>query len=147
MPDDPHDLKRFLEAQESDYPQALAEIKSGQKESHWFWYIFPQFDGLGYSSTSKKYAIKSLAQAKAYLNHAMLGPRLLECCEAALAIKGRSARAIFGSPDDLKMRSCATLFASISPPGSVFDRVLEKYFEGQRDDKTLRLTGIVPDAK
>src|SRR5687768_14017518 len=98
---DPHNLSRFLHAQEDDYVQALTEIRSGRKRSHWMWYIFPQFDGLGFSSTSRHYAIKSIAEAEAYLNHPVLGPRLAECAEAVLAIKGRSALEIFGSPDDM----------------------------------------------
>jgi uncharacterized protein (DUF1810 family) len=138
---DPHDLNRFVRAQESDYARALEEIQWGQKRSHWMWYIFPQFDGLGQSSTSKKYSIKSVAEAKAYLAHPVLGPRLIECCEAALKIDGRSAHTIFGSPDDLKLKSCATLFAQVSPRGSVFDRLLDKYFEGDRDQQTLLLIG------
>ena len=142
--DDPYDLSRFLRAQEDDYEQAFSEIKSGQKRSHWIWYIFPQIDGLALSSTSRHYAIKSIGEAKAYLDHPILGPRLLECAEAAVGIEGRSARAIFGSPDDLKLRSCATLFACASSPGSVFDRLLDKYYRGRRDDKTLQLLGIDP---
>jgi uncharacterized protein (DUF1810 family) len=136
---DPHDLSRFVEAQEDDFERALAEIQSGRKRSHWMWYIFPQFDGLGFSSTSKRYSIKSRAEAEAYLKHPILGPRLVECCEAVLRVEGRSAFEIFGSPDDMKLKSCATLFASVSPPGSVFERLLEKYFQGTRDDKTLAL--------
>ncbi len=142
---DPHDLNRFVRAQDSDYARALEEIQWGQKRSHWIWYIFPQFEGLGQSSTSKKYSIKSVAEAKAYLAHPVLGPRLIECCEAALKIEGRSAHTIFGSPDDLKLKSCATLFAQISPRGSVFHRLLDKYFEGDRDQKTLRLMGVATD--
>ncbi len=142
-PADPYDLNRFLRAQEDDYDRALAEIRGGRKRSHWMWYIFPQIDGLAFSSTSKFYAIKSVEEAKAYLAHPILGPRLLECAEAALAVEGRSAKEIFGSPDDLKLRSCATLFASVSPSGSVFERVLDKYYEGQRDDKTLELLPAV----
>ena len=140
--DDPYDLNRFLRAQEDDYGQALSEIKSGQKRTHWMWYILPQIDGLAFSSTSKHYAIKSVAEAKAYLAHPVLGPRLRECAEAAVGVEGRSAEAIFGSPDDLKLRSCATLFACVSPPGSVFDRLLAKYYGGERDGKTLRLLGL-----
>ena len=111
--------------------------------SHWMWFIFSQFDGLGFSATSRLYAIKSIAEAQAYLAHPVLGPRLIECAEAALRVEGRTAIEIFGSPDDLKLRSSATLFASVSPPGSVFDRLLEKYFGGERDEKTLRLMGEV----
>lgn len=141
---DPHDLGRFLEAQEGDYERALAEIRSGRKRSHWIWYIFPQFDGLGFSSTSRRYSIKSLAEAEAYLRHPVLGPRLLACAEAALGVEGRSAFEIFGSPDDMKLRSCATLFACVAPAGSVFCRLLDKYFQGQRDEATLRLLGMAP---
>jgi uncharacterized protein (DUF1810 family) len=143
---DPHDLNRFVQAQEDDYEQALAEIRSGRKRSHWMWYVFPQIDGLGFSATSRRYAIKSLAEAKAYLAHPVLGPRLTECAEAALGVEGRSAHEIFGSPDDMKLRSCATLFACVAPAGSVFDRLLAKYFQGERDGKTLRLLGMEPEA-
>jgi uncharacterized protein (DUF1810 family) len=142
---DPYNLIRFVQAQEDDYAQALAEIRGGRKRSHWMWYIFPQFDGLGHSSMSKRYSIKSLAEAEAYLRHPILGPRLVECCEAALGIEGRSAHDIFGSPDDIKLRSCATLFARVSPAGSVFESLLDQYFQGDRDDRTLRLMGVAPD--
>ncbi len=136
---DPHDLKRFLSAQADDYAIALSEVKSGRKRSHWMWYIFPQFEGLGFSMTARRYAIKSVAEAKAYLEHPVLGPRLVECAEVALAVEGRSAHQIFGSPDDMKLKSCATLFSSVSPAGSVFERLLEKYFGGERDEMTIRL--------
>jgi uncharacterized protein (DUF1810 family) len=141
MPDDPHDLARFVEAQARDYNQALAEIKAGRKRSHWIWYVFPQIDGLGFSSMSRRYAIKSVDEARAYLAHPVLGPRLVEICDAALAVEGKSAYEIFGSPDDMKLKSCATLFASVSPPESVFERLLDKYFQGERDGKTLELIG------
>jgi uncharacterized protein (DUF1810 family) len=144
---DPYDLSRFVQAQEGDYEQAIAEIMSGQKRSHWMWYIFPQFEGLGFSSTSRRYAIKSLAEAKAYLSHPVLGPRLLKCVEAALDVQGRSANEIFGFPDDIKLRSCATLFAHVAPTDSEFDRLLDKYFKGKRDHKTLQLLGTKPEAK
>jgi len=145
---DPHTLSRFVLAQEDDYEQALSEIRSGRKQSHWMWYIFPQLDGLGFSSTSKWYSIKSVEEAAAYLGHPVLGPRLMECAEAALRTEGRSAFEIFGSPDDVKLRSCATLFACVSPAGSVFDRLLGKYYQGKRDGKTLSLLGrIAPEAK
>lgn len=136
---DPHDLNRFLEAQEGCYAEALAELKNGRKRSHWMWYIFPQFTGLGMSPTSQRYAIKSIEEAKEYLSHPVLGPRLQECAEAVLRTEGRTAHEIFGSPDDLKLKSCTTLFASVSPPDSVFAQLLDKYFEGERDQKTLRL--------
>ena len=139
---DPFGLDRFVEAQQGDFQRALTELKGGRKRSHWMWYVFPQFAGLGSSSTSRRYAIKSLPEAKAYLDHPILGPRLIECAEVVRDIQGRSAHEIFGSPDDLKLKSCATLFASISPAGSVFDQILDKYFGGQRDDTTLRLAGV-----
>ena len=144
---DPHQLSRFVQAQEHCYRQALNEIRSGRKCSHWMWYIFPQFDGLGFSSTSRHYSIKSRAEAEAYLNHLVLGPRLVECAEAAFKVEGRSALEIFGSPDEMKLRSCATLFACVSPADSIFDRLLAKYFHGERDGKTLCLLGIAPDAQ
>ncbi len=136
---DAYNLSRFLEAQEEDYERALAELKSGRKRSHWIWYIFPQLDGLGFSSTAKHYGIKNLAEAGAYLHHPVLGPRLVECAEAVMGVEGRSAQQIMGSPDDLKLRSCATLFEYISPSGSVFERLLAKYYADGRDDKTLEL--------
>jgi uncharacterized protein (DUF1810 family) len=111
------------------------------------WYIFPQYDGLGFSSTSRHYAIKSVAAARAYLAHPVLGPRLIECAEAALRVEGRSALEVFGSPDDMKLRSCATLFAHVAPAGSVFERLLSKYFDGQRDDRTLRLISAAPSTR
>jgi uncharacterized protein (DUF1810 family) len=143
---DPHNLNRFLQAQEEDYALALSEIRSGRKRSHWMWYIFPQFEGLGFSSTSRRYSIKSVAEAEAYLSHPVLGPRLVECAEAVLRVEVGSALEIFGSPDDMKLRSCATLFACVSLAGSVFDRLLDKYFQGGRDGKTLRLLGITPES-
>jgi uncharacterized protein (DUF1810 family) len=145
--DDPYHLFRFVQAQEQEYERALAEIRSGRKHSHWMWYIFPQFDGLGFSSTSRRYSIKSAAEATAYLGHPVLGPRLIECAEAVLGIDGRSALEIFGSPDDVKLRSCATLFECMSPAGSVFERVLDKYFQGRRDSRTLSLLGIAPETE
>ena len=137
--DDPFELERFVEAQKYVYAQALEEIRAGRKESHWMWYVFPQFDGLGFSPMAERYAIKSLDEARAYLAHPTLGPRLVECVEATLGVEGRSARAIFGTPDDLKLRSCATLFAEVSPAGSGFERLLAKYYGGGRDERTLQL--------
>jgi uncharacterized protein (DUF1810 family) len=139
--DDAYNLGRFVQAQEEDYEQALSEIRTGRKRSHWMWYIFPQFEGLGLSSTSRRFSVKSVAEAEAYLVHPILGPRLVECAEAALRMNGLSAVEIFGSPDDMKLRSCATLFAYVSPEGSVFHRIVDKYFHGKRDDTTLRLIG------
>jgi len=136
---DPFDLRRFLEAQEDDYASILAEIRAGQKRSHWMWYIFPQIDGLAFSSMSKRFSIKSIEEARAFLKHPILGERLRECANAVLEIEGRTVAEIFGSPDDLKLRSCATLFEAASESGSVFERILEKYYDGQCDAKTLEL--------
>jgi uncharacterized protein (DUF1810 family) len=140
--DDPYDLSRFVQAQEDNYEQALSEIRSGRKRTHWMWYVFPQIDGLAFSSTAKHYSIKTVEEAQAYLDHSILGPRLRECAEAVIRWGGRSATEIFGSPDDLKLRSCATLFGCLLTAGSVFDRLLEKYYGGVRDEKTLQLLGV-----
>jgi uncharacterized protein (DUF1810 family) len=137
--DDPYDLNRFVKAQVGAYEIALAELHAGRKRSHWMWFVFPQFAGLGASWTSQKYAIKSVDEAKAYLAHPTLGPRLVECCEALLGIQGRTAYEIMGQPDDLKLRSCATLFAQVAPPGGVFAQVLAKYCDGKPDKATLKL--------
>ena len=137
--DDPFNLRRFIAAQEPVYDEALAEIRSGRKRTHWMWYVFPQLDGLGSSSTAKFYAIKSIEEAQAYLSHPVLGERLRECVNALLAIDGRSASAIFGYPDDLKLRSCATLFAALPNAESIFTELLTKYFDGAPDQRTLDL--------
>ena len=142
MPD-PHQLNRFLTAQQNDYLRALTEVRNGRKVSHWMWYIFPQIDGLGRSSTAVHYAIKSRAEAVAYLNHEVLGPRLLEISRALLSVEGRTAREIFGVPDVYKLRSSMTLFdaaqADSERPTSVFREVLERYYAGERDERTLEL--------
>jgi uncharacterized protein (DUF1810 family) len=140
-PGDPYDLNRFLSAQEGIYERALAELKAGQKRSHWMWFIFPQIDGLGYSPTAKRYAIKSREEARQYLDHPVLGKRLRECTEAVVALKGGSLSEIFGYPDDLKFKSSMTLFEKIAGPGSVFSHALDKYCHGERDAATLRLLG------
>jgi uncharacterized protein (DUF1810 family) len=137
--DDPFDLNRFTGAQKSIYSSVLSELRSGQKRTHWMWYIFPQIDGLAYSATSKFYAIKSIEEARQYLNHPVLGARLFECAETILAIEGRSVSQIFGYPDDMKLKSSMTLFAYITDPHSVFIGVLDKYFRGERDVRTLDL--------
>ena len=145
---DPYDLNRFVEAQECRYKecqkrcyeQALSEVETGLKVHHWIWYIFPQFEGLGHSWNSEHYSIKSVSEAEAYLQHPVLGPRLTKCAEAALGVEGRS-HDIFGS-DDMKLRSCAILFALVSPAGSVFHKLLDKYFQGEPDYKTLSLLTI-----
>lgn len=136
-----YDLDRFLRAQQGTYEGALAEIRAGRKRSHWMWFILPQVAGLGSSAMSQRYAIADADEARAYLAHPVLGARLVACCEAALSVEGRSAHEIFGSPDDLKFCSSATLFASVSPPGSVFERVLDRYFDGRRDERTAELLG------
>jgi len=133
-----YDLARFVDAQAADYARALSELRAGEKRSHWMWYVFPQLDGLGHSAMSRRYSIKSAAEARAYLEHPVLGPRLRECFTVVNDIVGRSANQIFGSPDDLKLRSCATLFESVSNE-DVFSQVIEKYFEGERDQNTLAL--------
>lgn len=134
--DDPFNLTRFLTAQKNIYQQVLAELKNGQKQSHWMWFIFPQIEGLGKSSTSIFYAIKNKEEAQAYLNHLILSQRLLECTNIILSIKGRSASQIFGFPDDMKLKSSMTLFSAISEHNSPFQQVLNKFFQGEKDEKT-----------
>lgn len=137
--DDSFDLNRFVEAQQTIYESVLRELRNGRKRSHWMWFVFPQIDGLAHSSTSKFYAVKSREEALAYLNHPVLGKRLNECAEAVLALEGRSASEIFGYPDDLKLKSSLTLFASVSDAQSVFALLLDKYFAGERDLRTLKI--------
>lgn len=132
-------LQRFLAAQTDTYDTALREIKNGRKQSHWMWFIFPQIRGLGFSETSIFYAIQSREEAEAYLNHPILGQRLIEISEALLRIEDKSAYQIFGSPDDVKLKSCMTLFAALEKANPVFGQVLERYFGGERDEKTLRI--------
>lgn len=139
MTTDPYGLARFIEAQQSVYTQALAEIAAGRKRTHWMWYVFPQVSGLGSSPTSVQYAIRSRDEAREYLAHPVLGRRLVECAEAVLQIRDRSAHVIFGSPDDMKLRSSATLFASVSLDGSVFHRIIDKYFDGKQDERTIEI--------
>jgi uncharacterized protein (DUF1810 family) len=138
---DPYDLNRFISAQGGVYDRALAELRSGQKRSHWMWFIFPQIDGLGSSPTTRLYSIKSLEEARQYFAHPVLGARLMECTEAVMAVQGQSASDIFGHPDDWKLQSSMTLFELISGPHSVFERVLDKYYQGKRDPKTLQIVG------
>lgn len=131
-------LERFVKAQERDYSIALAEISRGRKVSHWIWYIFPQVGGLGYSEMSKRYAIIDLQEAKAYLAHPVLGRRLIEISKALLQQTG-SARDIMGAPDDLKLRSSMTLFSLVPGADPVFNEVLKRFFDGQKDQATLQL--------
>ena len=140
-PADSYDLQRFLEAQDDTYPRALSEIRQGRKRTHWMWFVFPQVAGLGSSATAAFYAIKSRDEALAYLAHPVLGARLRDCARALLSLSGASASDIFGYPDDLKLRSSMTLFESVSPPDSVFTQVLDRYFGGEPDERTLRLLG------
>ena len=132
-------LQRFLDAQDGVYEQALAELRAGRKRTHWMWFVFPQIAGLGHSSTAVYYAIADLAEARAYLAHPLLGARLAECAGALLGVTGRTAHEILGSPDDLKLRSSMTLFAQVAGPDSVFRRVLERYYGGEADARTLDL--------
>ena len=135
-----YDLQRFHKAQKFDYPVALGEIKNGRKESHWMWYIFPQLKELGYSSTAKYYGLTK-DEAKAYINDEILKSRLIEISQALLELTSNNATEILGYPDDLKLKSCMTLFSEIAPELEVFDQVLQKFFSGKKDDKTLKLLG------
>ena len=130
------DLQRFVDAQEGVYERALAEIRAGRKTTHWMWFVFPQVEGLGASSMAARYAIRSLAEARDYLAHPVLGPRLVACAEAALAAPG-TAYDIFGPPDDLKLKSSATLFEKAAGEGSVFTRLIERFYDDERDERTL----------
>jgi len=141
--DDLFSLSRFTTAQEGIYDSALVELRSGLKRTHWMWFIFPQIDGLGHSYIAKQYAIKSILEAEQYLKHPILGPRLVECSETVLALKGRSISEIFGYPDDLKLKSSMTLFECVAGSPPVFAEILDKYFHGERDTKTLSLLGMV----
>jgi uncharacterized protein (DUF1810 family) len=137
--DDPFNLKRFVEAQASVYDQVCSELKAGVKRTHWMWFIFPQIAGLGYSSMAARYAISSLEEAKAYLEHPVLGARLVECTELVNRIPGHRIHDIFGSPDDLKFRSSMTLFAKAAPENPTFKHAIEKYFAGKYDHRTEEL--------
>ncbi len=136
--EDNFNLNRFVEAQKNAYNTALFEIKKEKKTSHWMWYIFPQYYGLGKSNMSVKYAINSKEEAKAYLNHTILGSRLKEITEAFLSIENKSAYDVLGGPDDLKIKSSMTLFDNIQDETDLFDTVLKKYFNGERCKKTLK---------
>jgi uncharacterized protein (DUF1810 family) len=134
---DPYDLRRFVETQATIYDGALAELRNGRKASHWIWFIFPQIAGLGMSAMSQHYSISCLDEARAYLGHPVLGPRLIECIQAMNAVDGRSAYEVLGPPDDLKFRSSLTLFAAAAPDNPVFAEALAKYFAGEPDPLTL----------
>lgn len=134
-----YDLHRFIDAQNDIYEQALAELKAGRKRTHWMWFIFPQIAGLGSSAMAEKYAIRSAEEAAAYLADPILGARLIRCVEAVLATAGRTAHEIFGSPDDLKLRSSMTLFAAVSDHGSLFHMMIERFYQGGFDERTIEI--------
>jgi uncharacterized protein (DUF1810 family) len=139
---DEFNLDRFVTAQDPVYDRVLAELRAGRKQSHWMWFVFPQVAGLGHSVMAATYAIRSLEEAKAYLAHPVLGARLRECTQLVLNIDGRSAREIFGAPDDLKFRSSMTLFALAAPHESHFRDALARYFDGKRDEATVRMLRV-----
>jgi uncharacterized protein (DUF1810 family) len=145
--DDPHELERFVSAQDSaaTYEQAVAELRRGRKASHWMWFVFPQFAGLGRSAMSQRYAISSLEEAKAYLRHPVLGPRLLECSGIVAGTQAASALEIFGGIDAIKLRSSMTLFSRAAPDEPVFRRVLDRFFESAPDAATDELISSRPD--
>jgi len=134
---DPYNLERFVEAQAPLIEQIISELRAGRKMSHWMWFIFPQIRGLGRSETAIEYAISGLDEARAYLTHPDLGPRLKECTELVLRVENRPLAQILGSPDDMKFRSCMTLFAQVSADDDIFERALQKYFQGKADQLTL----------
>ena len=140
---DPHDLQRFVDAQDAVYDRVLAELRAGRKTSHWMWFVFPQLAGLGSSSMAQRFAIASLAEARAYLAHGVLGPRLRECTQLLMNSQGETISRILGSPDDLKFRSCMTLFAKVAGSPEAFDAALEKFFDGEPDPKTLERLGAL----
>lgn len=143
MNTDKFDLNRFVDAQAGIYTSVINELRAGSKRSHWMWFIFPQIDGLAMSATSRHYAIKSMDDARVFLEHPILGPRLIECSQTLVGIEGRSASQIFGYPDDLKLKSSMTLFSLVDNADPVFDSVLEKYFDGERDDRTVEIVGRI----
>lgn len=136
------ELERFKKAQKGDYEIALNEIRSGRKRSHWMWYIFPQLAGLGMTETSRLYAIKDIREATDYLLDDELGSRLINICKALLALDNHDPHAIFGSPDDMKLRSSMTLFAAVPGASPVFGQVLDKFYKGEQDERTLQILGI-----
>ena len=138
---DGFDLGRFEAAQAPVMPQVMRELRAGDKRSHWMWFVFPQLAGLGHSPMAQRYAISSLSEARAYLTHSVLGPRLIECTRLVNAVEGRSVHAIFGSPDDTKFRSSMTLFRKAAPNEFVFSEALDRYFDGAEDPRTIELLG------
>lgn len=147
MPDDPYDLERFVEAQDAraTYPTAVAELRAGRKASHWMWFVFPQIAGLGMTEMSRRYAISSLAEARLYLAHPILGERLEECARILTELDGRSAQDVLGPVDAMKLRSSMTLFARAAPESQLFREVLDRYFDGVADEATdARLGRTLP---
>ncbi len=136
---DPFRIERFVQAQDPVIADVRCELRAGRKRTHWMWFVFPQLRALGRSATAQHYGIGSLAEAQAYMAHPILGPRLVECAQLVQAVEGRSAHSIFGSPDDMKLRSSMTLFATASPDTPVFGEVLHKYYGGERDSMTSAL--------
>lgn len=134
--EDKYDLNRFLKAQETNYQNALQELKNGRKRTHWIWYILPQIDGLGHSKMNSFYSIKSEDEALAYYNHPVLGSRLIEICNVILSIDKNNPLDVFGYPDELKVKSCMTLFSSVSN-NDIFQKILDKFYNGLKDDLTL----------
>lgn len=141
-PDDKYELNRFIKAQQTEYATALAEIQQGKKESHWMWYIFPQALGLGFTSAAMEYGIKDLEEATAYVNHPILGNRLVEISAALLPLETNDAAAVFDRTDSMKLRSCMTLFALVPGANPVFQQVLDKFFNGRQDEMTLKMLGV-----
>ncbi len=139
--DDPHDLQRFVDAQDPVYHDVRLELAAGAKRSHWMWFVFPQLQELGRSAMARHYGIASRAEARAYWEHRVLGPRLKECAGLVLAVQGRTVHQIMGAPDDLKLRSSMTLFAEVAPDEPVFRQVIDKYYAGKPDEQTLELLG------
>ena len=138
-PDDPFNLQRFVDAQSPVYERVCSELRNGRKQSHWMWFVFPQLEGLGHSHLAEKFAISSRAEAQAYLEHPVLGPRLRACSELVTLVEGKTIQQIFGTPDDLKFHSSMTLFACVADDHQIFDEALDKYFAGERDRLTLAL--------
>lgn len=134
---DDFDLERFMAAQAPVYPRVVSELRAGRKQSHWMWFIFPQIEGLGHSAMAQRYAIGSRAEAVAYLEHPVLGPRLRECTQLVSAVAGKDIHAILGSPDDMKFRSSMTLFANVTPDNTDFVTALQKYYDGEFDEATI----------
>ena len=136
---DQYNLNRFIEAQMTTYEGAMLELTRGRKDSHWIWYVFPQIEGLGRSDTAKLYSIKSLEEGRAYLEHPVLGPRLVEACEILLSLKDASMDEVMGFPDNLKLLSSMTLFETLSDSNSIFTKIIELYFDDVRDDASLKI--------